>query len=132
MPRVNLFALIIITLIIGFIGYLVGINWGTPSESQGDKISFPQMAMIPYWSASVQGEVTKISDKTITLSSGEENLVISIEEGTDVIRLVADKESGWAKHQAAQIEEIKVGDQLDVVIVLENGVLSGQTIIILP
>ncbi len=87
------------------------------------------------------GEVTKISDRTVTLTYGTENLPVRIKEDAKIYSFIMPAPnnkgeqviSGIPEQKNAEFKDIKVGDNLNVSLrILPEGELEGLSVIIFP
>lgn len=87
------------------------------------------------------GEVTKISDRTVTLTYGTENLPIRIKEDAKVFSFILPAPnnkgeqviSDIPEQKNAEFKDIKLGDNLNVSIkILLEGQVEGLSVIIFP
>lgn len=84
------------------------------------------------------GEVTKISNKTITLTYGGESLEIRVKEDAQIYSfeaLTPPKQgiTAMPEQKKAEFSDIKVGSQVNAIIkILQDGQIEGLSVIIFP
>lgn len=87
------------------------------------------------------GKVAKISDRTITLTYGTENLAIRIKEDAEILSFNApvlnDKgeqvSPGVPGQKNAEFKDIKIGDNLNIRLnILPDGELVGVSVMVFP
>lgn len=112
-------------LIIGLIlGYILGIVQIRPIiQTPGEKITLPESKVILNWTATASGEITKISNRTLTLNNEGDELAILIIEEAPIISLILPEEPAEPGEEVGEMvpeqkeikfEELKVGDRVDV------------------
>ena len=134
MFKKNLIIVIIISLIIGFgAGYVLELVQLIPKKTTEDVIILKNSKMFTYWNTTVSGNITEISNRTLTLSSDGEILSTSIQEDALVSRFVIDEKTREAEQQGMKFEELKVGDTVDVIIRLKiDGEFEGLNVTVYP
>jgi hypothetical protein len=125
--------IIAVSIVVGFIllgGCFIG---GVLYQKEKDKFQkvtdlFEYLGSLKIISSFViTGEVTKISGRTVTLSSGTENLSITINEDMQVFSFNSGIQTGSA------FESIKIGDKLIVSgKVLSDGQFEILSVVIIP
>ncbi|MBU4274882.1 hypothetical protein KKE19_03665 [Patescibacteria group bacterium] len=128
------------------VGYLVGV--GLEKDKTGPQLeklekaanilnSLSSLKIIA--STIAFGEVTKISDRTITLTYGTENLPIRIKEDAKISSFIlpAPNDKGEQiisdipEQKTAEFGDIKVGDNLNISLrILPDGEIEGISVII--
>jgi len=129
-------------------GYLVGV--GLERAETGPQIEklnkaadilkvLSSLKVIP--SVIAFGEVTKISNRTVTLTYGTENLAIRIKEDAKIssYNMPAPNDKGEQiisdipGQKNAEFKDIKIGDKLNVSLkILPDGEIEGLSVIIFP
>lgn len=123
---------LVILIIAGALILLIGVGLGiiyqmNPSQQKIRTEASSILSTKVISSISAYGKVIKIEGKNITLSNLGDSLAVSI---TDSARIYSFINSA---QQAAEFEDIKVGDNVNAVLkLLPNSQYEGSSIIILP
>lgn len=128
----------IILIIVGVVFFLVGVSAGVVIQSQ-NKIQVQKNTAITGLSSRVitsitaYGEIQKIEGKKITLSNLGQEMPVLMAESAKVYKFVAQKGETSLSQQPAEFGEIKVGDNVNIIMKLQkNGEMQGSSIVILP
>lgn len=141
MKKETLIAIVIIGgLILLGIGYSVGLSSGQKAvkEVKAPLAELLASKVIGSLTTIATGEVTEISDRSLTLSAEGDTLTILIRENAPIYRLVPPEEKTPKIPQPVvreemNFEEIKVGDRVNIFCQLKaDASLEGIEVIILP
>lgn len=130
---------LIIILIVGGISYQMGLKGGfgllfgqKSGRASTDILALVKSKVVQSQWASARGEVTKINDRTLTLTANEENLAIPIKEEAELIRLVRG-EGGAPVPIEIEFKDVKVGDEVTVQIeIIAGGQFIGGNVTVFP
>ena len=124
----------IIVLAVGFVaGILIQKQTTVPQLEKALKlIDLAESDIIQ--SITAGGEVTKISDRTITLTIGEESLAVPIAEDAEIISFIPPPIEGEpAQRKEINLTDIEVGSFLTVNLkILPDGGFEGTTVFVFP
>lgn len=110
------------------LGVLVGgMTKGDVPESRVPSLSAFQSA----WSASISGSVESIDEDVLVLLRNDTSLVIQLLDSVSVTQLQF-AETGQVSAVAASIEDIQAGDEVTVLIELQEKTIAASEIQILP
>lgn len=126
----NLIIAIILSLIVGFgAGYISGlVQW-----SVKDVTIFKNSKVIQYWQLAARGEIIKIAERTLTLSSENDILSIPIGQEARISRMALNQETQKYDEQEIEFQDLGVGDRVYIEASLKaGGVLEGIHVIVLP
>jgi len=131
---------VVIALIVGVvIGYVLGIGQRKQPVSPQppeDVITLKKSNVISRYTATANGEVAEILDRTLTLKASGENLKIKLREDVRVDKIVytGETEEELRKIETNKIEfnDVKVGDKVGIFMELADGEWIGTNITVLP
>jgi len=140
MVKKDLILGVVIALIVGVvIGYVLGIGQRKQPVSPQppeDVITLKKSNVISRYTATANGEVAEILDRTLTLKASGENLKIKLREDVRVDKIVytGETEEELRKIETNKIEfnDVKVGDKVGIFMELADGEWIGTNITVLP
>jgi len=132
-------SLIAIVVIIGIvflgIGFYSGLSWAkmkNKSQAPGGSASALQSPkVIQNWNGTAVGQVSKISGRVLTLSSGGDKLDVFIREDAKIQSInVAETDKKKAQQEAKELQfsDIKVGDAVTISIGPKGEVIEGYLV----
>jgi len=141
----SLIIFIIISLVLIGVGFSLGLGYGY--KIKGEEVAkFISSKIIGAEEISARGEVTKISDRALTLTAEGETLAIPIKDEAEIFlqvvseeKLEEELEEGEEKEGEGQVitsksvgfDEIKIGDFVDVFLGLGEKGFEGEKVTIL-
>jgi len=131
--------IIILVLIIGSIGYQIGLKGGLglffggkSGRASTEILALVKSKVVQSQWASARGQVTKIEDRTLTLTANGDKLAIPIKEEAELVGLVKG-EGGAPVPKEIEFKDIKVGDEVMVQIeITAEGQFAGGNVTVLP
>ncbi len=136
MFKKNLIIAIILSLIIGLGGgYILGSiqQQQISNKTKEDFIMVKKSKVIQNLRALAMGDVTKISNRTLTLNYENDILSIPIKEDALINRFVLNEETKRGETQEINFEDIMVGNKISISIEIKSdGGLEGTMVSILP
>ena len=116
----------------GLAGFLIQAQKVAPQLEVGPKLTeLSKSKIVP--SIMAIGEVTNISDRTITLTSQEESLTIPIAKDAKITSFVfsAEEPSFAPQQKTINFEDIKVGNRANISLrILPDGEFEGVSIVV--
>ena len=140
MKKENLIAIAVIGgLILLGIGFSLGLSSGQKAvkEVKAPLADLLESKVITSLITTASGEVTEISDRTLTLSKEGDTLTILIKEDTPIYQEIPSEEIEGVPTPVGKKEiefgEIKIGDKVNISCQLKvDGSLEGIEVIVLP
>jgi hypothetical protein len=134
--------LIIIAIIGGMILISLGYGLGyltlqkqLKSPTEVSPLTLQTSKVIRNWNGTASGQVTKISDRTLTLTAEGENLEIVIKEDAKIQTLSFQagetKEEIKKRTKELSFEDIKVGDNVNISISPKGEIVEGYIVTVL-
>jgi preprotein translocase subunit SecF len=135
-------AVIIIALIlVAGLGFSCGYKFKGKEVSESQLDQLEKSKVIQSLLAMANGEITKISERTITLTTEEEDLMIPIKEDAEVNSLIAveipaepkEGDTIGTETNPIRFEDLKRGDEVSVLIeITSTGELEGKSVTVFP
>jgi len=114
--------------LVSYLSYQLG-QKSTEAEIKTVAPDFLTSKVTEKWNALASGKVIEISGRNLTLRKDNNTLTISISE-TAKIYFVSLEEKR-EELESAQFENIKIGDEINVSVAIEEGDIKGETVMIL-